>query len=79
MTDRTVPLIILSWFFIFISQFPVKMSNKDCQGNAAADKEGESYRQSCDDTWKQSKQLVNSGKIVITVFVGIVGMLIKIS
>ena len=55
------------------------MNNKDCQGNAAANKEGESYRQSCDDTWKQSKQLVNSRKIVITVFVGIVGMLIKIS
>ena len=50
MTDRIVPLIIFSWFFFFISQFPVKMNNKDCQGNAAADKKGESYRQSCDDT-----------------------------
>ena len=37
----TLFLVILYWFFISIVQLAVKMSGKDCQGNAATDKEGE--------------------------------------
>ena len=60
MSDTTLFLIILSWFSIF--PLVVKMSSKDCQGNAATDGESERYGQSYDETWKQSKLLANTEK-----------------